>query len=84
MPQLWMKCEAMVYIMAIRLIMGARFVGIRVGGSRLRRIKTILLLMWPTTSPTFMLSPISIVYKEEPPPSSYLDPLPFCGTILDA
>jgi hypothetical protein len=36
-----MKCETMVYTMAIRLAMGARLVGIRVGGGRLRRIRII-------------------------------------------
>jgi hypothetical protein len=48
-----MKCEAMAYIMAIHLTMGARLVGIRVGGGRLGRIGIILLPMQPTTPPTF-------------------------------
>jgi hypothetical protein len=40
-----MKHEAMVYIMARRLVMGARLAGIGVGDGCLRRIRTILLLM---------------------------------------
>jgi hypothetical protein len=53
-----MKCEAMVYIMAIRLAMGARLVGIKVGSGHLKRIRTILLLMQPTTPPTLIISPL--------------------------
>jgi len=79
-----MKLEIIVYIMAIYLTMGARLSGIRVGGGRLKRIKTILLPMRPTTPPTLILPPYSIVYDEEPPPSSCLGPLPFCGAILNA
>jgi hypothetical protein len=53
-----MKCEAMVYIMAIHLAMGARLVRIGVGGGRLRSIRIILLPMMPTTPPTLILSPL--------------------------
>jgi hypothetical protein len=53
-----MKREAMVYIMAIHLAMGARLVGIKVGGGRLRRIRAILFPMLPTTPPTLILSPL--------------------------
>jgi len=53
-----MKHEAMIYIMAICLAMGARLVGIGVRIGCLKRIKTILLLMQPTTAPTLILSPM--------------------------
>jgi hypothetical protein len=53
-----MKQVAMVYIMAIHIGMGTRLVGIMVGGGRLRRIKTILLLMQPTTTLTLIFSPL--------------------------
>jgi hypothetical protein len=48
----------MVYIMAIHLAMGTRLVWIGVRGGHLRMIKTIFLLMRPTTPPTFIPSPM--------------------------
>jgi len=51
-----MKHEVMVYIMAIHLAMGTRFAG--VGGGFLKKIKTNLLPIWPTTPPTLILSPL--------------------------
>jgi len=28
--------------------------------------------------------PYSVVYDEQPPPGSYLGPLPFCGAVINA
>jgi hypothetical protein len=53
-----MKPKVMVYIMTIHLTMGARLTGIGVGGGHLKRIKTILLPMQPTTPPTLILPPL--------------------------
>jgi hypothetical protein len=78
-----MKCEPMVYIMGIHLVMGARLAKIRVGGGHLGRIRTILLPMQPTIPPTLILSPLFNSVERGTPPGSYLGPLPFCGIVLD-
>jgi hypothetical protein len=62
-----MNYETMVYIMAIHLVMGIRLVGIGVGGGRMKRIKTIFLLMWPTTPPTLILSPLFNIVGQKTP-----------------
>ncbi len=50
--------ETMVCIMAIRLAMRVRLLGIWVGGGHLRRIRAIFFLMRRTTPPTFVLCPL--------------------------
>jgi hypothetical protein len=54
-----MQYEAMVYIMTINLIVRTRLSGVGVGGSGLKRIRAILLLMKPTTILAIFLSPLS-------------------------
>jgi hypothetical protein len=53
-----MKCEAIVYIMAICFAMGTRLARIEVQGGCLGRIKTILLPMHHHTSNTYPLPPV--------------------------
>jgi hypothetical protein len=45
--------------MTINLAIIIKLIGVRVGGSGLRKTKAILLSMRPTTSPTFILTPYS-------------------------
>jgi len=70
-----MNCEAMVYIMAIHLVMGARLVGIRVGGGHLRMIRKILILMQPNTPPTLILSPLFDSVGQRTPTEFLFGPL---------
>jgi hypothetical protein len=44
--------------MTINLAIIRRFIGVRVGGCGLSRIKAICFSMTPTTSPIFVLSPL--------------------------
>jgi hypothetical protein len=78
-----MKHEAMVYIMPIHLIMGTRLAGIRVVSGCLRRIKTILLSMWPTTPPTFILSPSFNSVEKGTSIRFLFGPLALFGIVLD-
>jgi hypothetical protein len=48
----------MVDVMTINLAMNTRLVKVGIVGGRPRWIRTILLVMKPTTSPTFLLSPL--------------------------
>jgi hypothetical protein len=72
-----MKHEVMVYIMAIHLAMGARLVGIGIGGGHLKKIKTILLPMRPTTPPTLILFPMFISVGQGTPTMFLFGPLAF-------
>ncbi len=85
LPQLWMKREAMVRIMAIHLAMWARLVGIWVGSGCLKRIRVILFPIQPITPPKLVFPPPVFLSRMK---NLHLDscfvPLAFYGVVLNA
>jgi hypothetical protein len=67
----------MVYITTINLAMKTRFIRVGIGGNGLRRIRTIIIPMRPTTCLQHLSFPFyCIEYDEDPFPNSCLSPLP--------
>ncbi len=56
LSKLRMQCKAMVNVMTVNLAMSTRLDGVGIFGGRLRRIRTIPLMMRPTTSLTSLFS----------------------------
>jgi hypothetical protein len=56
----------MVCIMTINLVMNTKLIGVRVGGSGIKGIKTILFFTKPTTFPTFIFCPYFQEYDKKP------------------
>ncbi len=72
----------MIHTMHIKFAMGTWLAKFKVQNGGLRWIWVILILMKPTTSPTFSLSYLFGEYDKDTPPCSNSIPLIFCGMTM--